>query len=77
VLIMGENTEIEWSDHAFDPWIGCACSLAQLAITAMQRDGRSHEACRYQHYTQWPPGGGGLYIRRLTQKIPPRRDGEI
>jgi len=20
---MGENTKIEWSDHTFNPWIGC------------------------------------------------------
>jgi protein gp37 len=47
---MAENTKIEWCDHTFNPWIGCAKVSAGCANCYAEReDGRRH----------WTPEGFG------------------
>ena len=66
---MGETTEISWTDHTFNPWIGCT---------------RVSEGCRFCYaetmssrygWTKWGPGG----VRRVEPMqvdVEPRRDQE-
>lgn len=48
---MAENSKIEWTDHTFNPWIGCtaispACANCYAEVLMSQRYGR----------VQWGPG---------------------
>jgi len=52
---MGESTKIEWTDHTFNPWIGCqkvspGCDHC-YAEAMMDR--------RYRR-VRWGPHGGGV-----------------
>lgn len=42
---MGENSKIEWTDHTFNPWRGCA--------HAVLPDGSEHPGCAHCFGGSW------------------------
>lgn len=49
---MGENSKIEWTDHTFNPWMGCTKVAAGCANCYAERDMDKH-----YHKVQWGPHG--------------------
>lgn len=49
---MGENSAIEWTDHTFNPWMGCTKVAAGCANCYAERDMDKH-----YHKVQWGPHG--------------------
>jgi protein gp37 len=62
-----ENSNIEWCDHTFNPWIGCqkvspGCDHCYAEALMDTRYGR----------VQWGPHGGRVRTSQDNWKMPPR-----
>lgn len=48
---MAENSKIEWTDHTFNPWIGC---------TKVSPGCANCYACEQDKFRKWTPEGFGI-----------------
>lgn len=49
---MAENSEIEWTTHTFNPWVGCTKVSAGCANCYAERDWDKR-----RHFAEWGPAG--------------------
>lgn len=49
---MGADTKIEWTDHTFNPWVGCTKVAPGCANCYAERD-----FDKRRHFAQWGPNG--------------------
>jgi len=68
---MGEHTRIEWTDHTFNPWIGCAKVSPGCENCYAERD-FDHR----KHVAQWGPKGTRHVTSPANWKQPVKWDRE-
>lgn len=62
---MGETTGIEWTDHTFNPWIGCTKVAPGCAHCYAERD-----FDKRRHFAQWGPNGTRVVTSEDNWKKP-------
>src|SRR4051812_40853401 len=73
---MAETTKIEWTDHTFNPWIGCSKVSAACKICYAETDTPARVA-RSRGMELWGPRGGRQIKAEAGWKEPLRWDAAI
>src|SRR6266568_4666696 len=66
-VVMAENSKIEWTDHTFNPWIGCQKVSPGCDNCYAERD-MDHRF----HLVQWGPHGERRRTKEANWKKPLR-----